>query len=370
MLPRLLVAILVVLTGATSMAHACSCARLLSKGCDKSWDSGGIVFAGTVTAKTLSGETSSSGGYKRMDSVYAFHFSDVEMFRGNPAHDKDLVVYTGMGGGDCGYPFQTGTRYLVYASAGNGQLMTGICSSTAPEITAGSAIKELRALRDTGHVDDLFGNINEAPKGSRYEDLVESHPLAGVAVRVIGSRGQVFATTSDAHGIYSFSTLPYGNYRIEPDLPSGLVSRRNPEEPILVELSDQGALGAGCGVDISAVPDGLISGKVVDGSGNGLVGFVTVRPSDPAEAKLALQRGGLPGCDTDDGNFKLSRLHPGRYQLIFHPIGASGMDFRHTFYWPAGKDSGSDGIELVLGQHVENIRFEVAIPSASHSKTE
>jgi len=47
---------------------------------------------------------------------------------------------------------------------------------------------------------------------------------------------------------------------------------------------------------------------VVDAHGNGLRGFVTIKPADPIEAEAAMQRGGLPGDDTEDGSFSLPQL--------------------------------------------------------------
>lgn len=48
------------------------------------------------------------------------------------AQRKDIQVRTGVGGGDCGFPFEVGEQYLVYAFADeSGQLSTGICSGTA-----------------------------------------------------------------------------------------------------------------------------------------------------------------------------------------------------------------------------------------------
>jgi putative intracellular protease/amidase len=46
--------------------------------------------------------------------------------------DKNIQVRTGLGGGDCGFDFEVGKQYLVYASADEtGQLSTDICSGTA-----------------------------------------------------------------------------------------------------------------------------------------------------------------------------------------------------------------------------------------------
>ena len=42
-------------------------------------------------------------------------------------------VETGLGGGDCGFGFEIGRQYLVYADrTESGQLETGICNATAP----------------------------------------------------------------------------------------------------------------------------------------------------------------------------------------------------------------------------------------------
>lgn len=44
---------------------------------------------------------------------------------------KDLSLTTGIGGGDCGFDFESGKQYLVFAFADtSGRLSTGICSGT------------------------------------------------------------------------------------------------------------------------------------------------------------------------------------------------------------------------------------------------
>lgn len=44
---------------------------------------------------------------------------------------KEIVLTTGRGGGDCGYRFEVGKKYLVYAYGKTNELGTGICSRTA-----------------------------------------------------------------------------------------------------------------------------------------------------------------------------------------------------------------------------------------------
>ena len=73
-------------------------------------------------------------------------FLVTETFRG--AVKDAVAVYTGSGGGDCGYDFRKGKSYLVYAhQVSSGELVTGICARTR-EATKGAEgeLKELRAL--------------------------------------------------------------------------------------------------------------------------------------------------------------------------------------------------------------------------------
>ncbi|HEX6188568.1 MAG TPA: hypothetical protein VFZ40_10845 [Pyrinomonadaceae bacterium] len=45
---------------------------------------------------------------------------------------KEVVLFTGRGGGDCGYRFEVGEDYLVYAYFGGTALGTNICQRTTP----------------------------------------------------------------------------------------------------------------------------------------------------------------------------------------------------------------------------------------------
>lgn len=213
-------------------------------------------------------------------------------------------------------------------------------------------VSQLRTLQSGQRVDDLFGTIGTAPKGVGYDDLVETKPLADVRVRLIGSRSPDRSTATDREGAYSFPSLPSDTYRVEVDLPAGMSTwQRNKGETITVKIGTAGS--AGCRTDVFARPDGRISGRVVDDTGSGLAGFVTIRPADPKEAEAAFRRGGLPGYTTEDGNFSLWLLPPGRYRLLFRPKIDGQVNFRVSPAWSAIVDVG-------LGQHVDNFRFKVS----------
>lgn len=63
------------------------------------------------------------------------------------AETATVVVRTGMYDADCGYPFERGREYLIYARAfRDSQLATGICTRTSRVEQAEEDLRELRAL--------------------------------------------------------------------------------------------------------------------------------------------------------------------------------------------------------------------------------
>jgi hypothetical protein len=361
---RILTAALAFLAFAPTAVRACSCI-VVGAGCGPwSLQGEGAVFLGKVTAKVAQARPEAPGIADLSDD-YAVHFSVDEGFYGGAEPGREAVVYTGSGFGDCGYPFVVGTSYLVYAGAGrDGRLSTGTCSGTKPEIIAGGVLKQLRAIRDRGHGFDLFGTVFVLPKGAGAGDQIESQPLDRVPVRAVGSHGSLFSTVTDQHGVYFFAWLPPDTYRLEQDLPAGFTIAGNPPDPLKIAPSDKQVAGFACNLDVYAKPDGQISGIVVDLAGRGVPGFLTLEPTDPKEAAAARQHGGLPGDETADGHFALPQLPPGRYRLVFSPKIGSRVYFRQKFYWPPNNAANSGAIEINLGEHVDDVRFEIPLSAS------
>jgi len=357
----ILTAAFLLLTFSPAVVHACSCA-MGGNGCGHgSLPDDVVVFLGKVTAKIAQAQPTTAD-VADLSAGYAVHFSVDESFHGGAEANSETVVYTGSGGGDCGYPFLVGTSYLVYASRYKGRLSTSICSGTNPEVVVGGLLKQLRAVRDTGHGFDLFGTVFVLPRGAGFVDQLESQPIDRVPVRAVGKHGSLFSTVTDEHGTYSFVWLPPDTYHLEQDLPAGLAIAHGTEpKPFVIEPDDKRDSSFGCRVDIYVRPDGQISGIVVDATGNGVPGFLTLVPTDPEEAKAAFQRGGLPGDETADGKFSLPQLPPGRYRLVFSPKIGSRVNLQQKFYWPASNAANSGAIEISLGQHVDNVRFEIPL---------
>jgi hypothetical protein len=323
------------------LVHACSCGGVLTS-CERGWISGETIFVGEATSLEKVAQPGPG-----LPVSYAVHFAVEESFRGTGVRGSEIVVDTGFGGGDCGYPFVPGTRYLVYAWVSGKRPYAGICGQTKPAIMAEGVLRELRAMRDQKRLDDIFGTIGMAPKGNGFEALTETQPLAGVPVRAIAGSGASFSTQTDGRGAYAFPSLPSGTYTVEPGFRTGLGRLY---EPLTADVR---ASGAACRVDSFVRPNGQITGTVVDALGKAIPGFVTIQPADPAEAAVAQRRGGMPGYQTVlDGRFSLPQLPAGRYRLVFHPWTGGRVDFRTTFYWPSNPD---DAIDIGFGQHIDGV---------------
>ena len=122
-----LLALLIVVSDARD-ARACSCISGTPL-CETLWNTP-VVFAGEVIEiakcpvppvppfRPTAGEVPSRAVLARRGSAR-------------------VEVRTGSGGGDCGYTFIKGVRYLVFARRNGEQLNTSICSPTKPISDAG-----------------------------------------------------------------------------------------------------------------------------------------------------------------------------------------------------------------------------------------
>ncbi len=69
-------------------------------------------------------------------------FAVNQTFKGTSTATVRLA--TGFGGGDCGYAFETGQTYVVYARGEDDALESGICSLTGPASDPRSGLAILR----------------------------------------------------------------------------------------------------------------------------------------------------------------------------------------------------------------------------------
>jgi len=117
-----LVVALLVLAADARCAWACSCASPSATPIEAR-DGGAAVFAGRVTDVN----TPDPNSYTLFRSM-AVTFAVSHVWKGNVG--SSIVIGTSRDGASCGYTFDIGQEYLIYAFEYEGQLVTGICERT------------------------------------------------------------------------------------------------------------------------------------------------------------------------------------------------------------------------------------------------
>jgi hypothetical protein len=126
---------LVLLMVWASPALPCTCMPRPSVG--RALSESSAVFVGRVVGRR-GAEIEFAPG--RSSDGYAFVFEVEQRYKG--LLSSRVAVRTGMGRGDCGWPFRVGERYLVYAY-GEETLETNICTRTTTLDRAGADLAEL-----------------------------------------------------------------------------------------------------------------------------------------------------------------------------------------------------------------------------------
>jgi len=278
---------------------ACSC---MASGppCQAAWTAD-VVFAGKV--RSIEPIDGMPGEPARLYSLRVTF--DVERGFINPP-SAVVEVATGAGGGDCGYRFVAGRRYLVYAwRPPSGGLSTGICSRTRPIEEAREDVAYLSAITDKSSGGRVYGRVNEWRRDPAEERGVDYGPLAGITVSVQGP-AMVKDVVTDANGRFEVANLPVGKAKVTAQAPFGFDARYLTQE---IEIRDLRA----CSVhDFTLTQRATASGTVVDASGRPLAGVQV----DAVAAELAgydpppYQR---PATTDERGAFEFDNLPPGTY---------------------------------------------------------
>lgn len=150
-----------VFTGHTA---ACQCAGSAAP-CQAYWKTD-VVFVGTVVGSTkfITGK----GDYKSEQRLVRFNV--VEAFRGVQTAQAEVI--TGWGGGDCGYGFESGQSYIVYAyrSEKDKRLYTSICSRTRSLAEASEDLNYIHSLPNAeASPPSSAGSSNVTTNGKRTE---------------------------------------------------------------------------------------------------------------------------------------------------------------------------------------------------------
>jgi hypothetical protein len=341
-----------------SSADACSC---ISSGppCQAFFQSD-VVFVGTVRSITAASNTESdSHPFERRVVAFAVE----RALRGIEGSILNLDVRTGMGGGDCGFAFTAGERYVVYAYRRRGVLITVSCSRTRLASEAADDLAYFAALPATGGGARMFGTVKHWEQDPATRATVQHGPVADVQVLLRGARGTYSAMT-DATGTYNIAAIPVGAYEVEV-LPPPAFSTRYLQRK--VEFTDPRACRA---EDFSLHYDGRIIGTVIDASGRPAAGVrldvvAADHPGEPASFHIE-----KPVTDAA-GRFELADVPPGRYLLavgLTLPRDAA-TSYPTTFYPATPAFERARVIEVGPGAHVQLDPLRLPDPLARHTLT-
>lgn len=352
-------------------ADACSC---LQPGppCQEYWRAD-AVFAGRVTAIDPvpdPGWSPDSAPFYALPMSRRVTFAIVEGFRG--VTGKSVEVFTGSGGGDCGYDFEVGRAYVVYATrmprtatgeiAKDARLHTGICSRTSPigrteadarRVPPGNADEDLAYARSIASSAPTGGTITGNVKRIEYS-LTEGQtlapvPMAGVRIVFEGAE-TTWDAISDDGGRFTVGGLPAGRYRVTAFAPDRDYVNVYPSATAEI-------LNARACADVSVIvrADGRISGRLVDRAGRAVPGATLelLAPSraDRGDGGVGLDHRVLSG---PDGVFHFVRVPPGDYLVAIHGrLGPGGQPIYPRLLFPGVRAvSGATVLHLASGSRL------------------
>lgn len=119
------------------------------------------VFVGRVVQMSI--ESRSEDNYRY--EVTVCRFQVIEAFKGLEEQKKEFTVITRMSGTACGFPFELGNRYLVYASSYHGDMETSLCRRTRALIQP----KEATVIVPPPPPDHLFNKKETMDESGRIE---------------------------------------------------------------------------------------------------------------------------------------------------------------------------------------------------------
>jgi hypothetical protein len=341
---RLLPLVAWVLLWPASDAAACSCVSGIPI-CESFWKTP-IVFDGDVLRIERIPDSARPSAFRLRRLVT---FTVNRAYRGGV--EGTIQIATGSSGADCGYPFEVGDRYLVYAHDSGGTLSTGICSRTRPLSKAAEDLEYLETAFDPSPAGRIFGRVTR-----RAAPSAAAVPAPGYRV-VLSQHQREMTATTGADGRFEFPAVAPGSY----DIRMVVDDREHVYGgPALggraLDLPD----ARGCAsANFYVVPNGRIVVRLVDSDG---------RPR--AGARLDLVAADTPtrsvaGATTiPDGQYAFGPLWPGRYLIGINVDRAPSADqpFPRRFHPGVADPGAAMVIDLGRGEQREVDPFVLPPP--------
>src|SRR3954452_19796395 len=260
----------------------------------------------------------------------------------------------GWGTSDCGYRFQIGGRYLIYARrTADGRWTTSRCSGTKRIDEAGADLDYFASLTTAEPIGHLYGNIERYVVDPSDPAKSRRIPAAGVAVAVTSESNRLMVRT-DVEGKLDIR-VPPGEYTIAPVV-SDIV--RMYGAPMKLQLAARGCAT----VYFSLFSNGRIEGRVVRENGTPVSRApVDVIPADlPLDSRLVDSMRAPEAFLDENGRFSIDGILPGRYVMGVNARLGPRLDSPYAItYFPGVPRQNASVIEISEGERKSGVTIVV-----------
>ncbi len=332
-----------------SAVQACSCVGA-GQPCQAFWNAE-TVFSGEVEKiSDVSVDVSNSEDRKMIFQQKSVRFAVGEKFRG--ISEDSVEIITGRGGGDCGYKFEVGQSYLVYAykNAKTGKLGTGICTRTRLLSKAIEDLEYFRSLPNAESGSTISGKVLKRFVRKDDDPYKEPAPLANIPI-ILEGESAVLETNTDEKGEYRLTGLMPGEYKIRLKVPKGLWGY---EEGNKVKVFDKGCVFSYFVLETKTE----VSGRLYDE--NSLPASeisVNLVPVDQIGSRY--QKNNIFAFTEKDGRFTFRSIPAGTYYLGIRldRLGEPTFPYPRTFYLGTTDIKSAKTITISEGQVFQNYDF-------------
>ncbi|MEK6279557.1 MAG: hypothetical protein AABN95_04315 [Acidobacteriota bacterium] len=337
----------------TGEVEACSCAFGGGAPCQEYWQTD-AVFSGSIIGS--SSIKVKDDAYERTQRLVRIAIK--QAFRG--IEGSQTEVLTGLGGGDCGYEFELGKTYLIYAHRGkkDGKLYTSICTRTRPITESADDIAFINSLAGAEPGAVIFGQV--VKRNYHWKEGDKWYQPVSEAEVTIEGEGEKREMKSDQEGSFRVDGLPPGSYKAFLKLPPGLL--RNAyvkDEGARVVENEINVVARGCAqTDFYLESDTRVTGKVIDAAGQPVTNLrLEMRGANGDNSNNNVF---LSAQTNQDGFFEFKVIAPGDYRLGFRILNSQltmNVPYPRTYFPGVLTKAAAQVITVKEGARLQDLEF-------------